>query len=275
MENFPLSEVSLYVKNIEDSRKEWRLMRKLDVLLMILSFLFPIVGILGQISLQLSLFIGGLLFCTSLGSYYTKKTNSRIFSWITYTIFITFLLMIRDQYATTSSLLAHAKIAACVAIIPLVFRFRTYAITVGLLSLWGMLLWDIKEIQSLTVLQRMMNLFSTEKLYLLILVGGFLLGGLLGSTRNRENGNGKQKSPSGFKQKKKRMRPTFKIRLPRLPKLKLKMLKRRGNSSEVKETRSYEQSHKEIASTYENEKQEATSGQGKTRIERRRNRYKR
>lgn len=247
-------------------------MRKLDVLLMLLSCLFPIAGVLGQVPLQLSLFIGGLLFCTSLGSYYTKQMNSRIFSWIAYTIFITFLLAIWGQSVTTSSLIANAKIAACIAVIPLLFRFRTYAITVGLLGLWGMLLWDIKEIQSLSVLNRMMNLFSTEKLYLLILIGSFLLGGLFGSTRNRENSNRKQEKPSVLKQKKKRMRPTFKIRLP---KLKFKMLKRSKKSSKGKETRPYEQSHQEIASTYETEQKSKTKPmQGQTRMERRRNRYK-
>ncbi|WP_141248935.1 DUF3959 family protein, partial [Pseudomonas sp. HAR-UPW-AIA-41] len=112
------------------------------------------------LSLELSLFIGGLLFLTSVGSYYAKRWHSRIFSWIAYTGFITFLLVIWDQYAIMSSITANVKIAACVAIIPLVFRFRTYAITTGLLGLWAILLWDIKEMQSLAVLQRVMNVFK-------------------------------------------------------------------------------------------------------------------
>lgn len=249
-------------------------MKKLDVLLMLLSCLFPIAGIMGQVPLELSLFMGGLLFFTSLGSYYAKRMHSRIFSWIAYTMFITFLFTIWDQDVTTGSLVANMKIAACIAVIPLLFRFRTYAITIGLLGLWGALLWDVKQIQSLAVLQRIMNLLTTERLYLLILVVGFLLGGLFGRTLNRKNSSVKQEKTSMLKQKKKRVRPTFKIRIPSLPRLQFKMLKRGKKSSEIKETRSYEQSHEEIASTYHIEQHNETKPvQGQTRMERRKNRY--
>ncbi|WP_371915517.1 DUF3959 family protein [Pseudomonas sp. HAR-UPW-AIA-41] len=33
--------------------------------------------------------------------------------------------------------------------------------TTGLLGLWAILLWDIKEMQSLAVLQRVMNVFKS------------------------------------------------------------------------------------------------------------------
>ncbi|KEK22802.1 DUF3959 family protein [Bacillus gaemokensis] len=253
-------------------------MKKLDVLLMVLSCLFPIAGIMKQIPLELSLFIGGLLFVTSLGSYYAKRMHSRICSWIAYTIFITFLLAMWNQYVTTSSLVANAKIAACIAVIPFLFRFRTYAITFGLLALWGALLWDIKQIQSLTVLGRIMNLLTTERLYLLLLVVGFLLGGLLANALNRKNSNEKQETTNLFKQKKKRIKPNFKIRIPSLPKFKIKMLKLGRKSSKSKETRTYEPTRKENVPTYhttqtEHQHHEVETTQGQTRMERRKNRY--
>ncbi|MBO1580714.1 DUF3959 family protein [Bacillus sp. XF8] len=253
-------------------------MKKLDVLLMVLSCLFPIAGIMKQIPLELSLYIGGLLFLTSLGSYYAKRMHSRIFSWIAYTIFIIFLLAIWDQYVTMSSLVANAKIAACIAIIPLLFRFRTYAITLGLLALWGALLWDIKQIQSLVVLQRIMNLLTAERLYLLLLVVGFLFGGFLANALHRENSNEKQEKTNLFKQKKKRIKPKFKIRIPSLPRFKVKMLKFGRKSSISKETRTYEPNREERVPTYhttqpESKHHEVETPQGQTRMERRKNRY--
>ncbi|MDC2864340.1 DUF3959 family protein [Bacillus sp. BP-3] len=250
-------------------------MKKLDVLLMVLSALFPVTGLMKQMPLQLSLYIGGLLFLTSFGSYHAKRMHSRIFSWVAYASFITLLLAIWNQYITVDSLIANAKIAACIAIIPFLFRFRTYAITLGLLGLWGMMLWDVKQIQSLAVLQRMMNILTTEKLYLVILVAGFLLGGLLASVLHRDNNN--QEKTNAFKQKQKRMRPTFKIRIPSLPRLKFKMLKFSKKSSKQRDTRKYEQNHQETAPTNHTTPTEQHNDvgtvQGQTRMERRRNRY--
>ncbi|MFZ3194992.1 MAG: DUF3959 family protein, partial [Bacillus mycoides] len=128
-------------------------MKKLDVLLMLLSGLFPIAGMLKQIPLEQSLYIGGLLFFTSFGSYFAKKIYSRICSWIAYAPFITLLLVIWNQDISISSIIANAKIAACIALIPCLFRFRTYGLTFGLFSLWAALLWDIKEVQSLVILE--------------------------------------------------------------------------------------------------------------------------
>ncbi|MFD3449708.1 DUF3959 family protein [Microbacteriaceae bacterium 4G12] len=246
-------------------------MKRLDVLLLVLSALFPVAGIMKQIPLELSLFIGGLLFLTSFGSYYAKERHSRIFSWVAYTAFITLLFVIWNQYVTISSLVANAKIAACIALIPLLFQFRTYAITLGLLSLWGAMLWDVKQIKSLAVLQRMMNLFTTERLYLVILITGFLLGGLLANMLRRD----KQEKTGEWKQKKKRRRPTFRIRIPSLPKLKFKLLKFGKKSSKQREAHTYERNHEEtpIFHTTHLEQQNTSTVQGQTRMERRRNRY--
>ncbi|MEI4804229.1 DUF3959 family protein [Bacillus sp. FJAT-51639] len=250
-------------------------MKKLDVLLMVLSVLFPVTGIMKQMPLQLSLYIGGLLFLTSFGSYHAKRMHSRIFSWVAYAAFITLLLAIWNQYITVDSLIANAKIAACIAVIPFLFRFRTYAITLGLLALWGAMLWDVKQIQSLAVLQRMMNLLTSEKLYLVILVAGFLLGGLLANALHRDNN--KQEKTNTFKQKKKRMRPTFKIRIPSLPRLKFKMLKFGKKSSKQRDTRPYERNYEEQTPTYSATQTEQHNDtgtvQGQTRMERRKNRF--
>lgn len=255
-----------------------RVLKKLDVLLMVLSFLFPIAGIMKKIPLELSFYLGGLLFFTSFGSYYAKRMYSRICSWLAYTIFITFLLAIWNQYVTTSSLLANAKIAACITVIPLLFRFRTYAITLGLLALWGGLLWDIKQAKSLVVLGRIMNLLTSERLYLLLLVVGFLLGGLFANMLKRGSINEKQEKTNLFKQKKKRIKPNFKIRIPSLPRLKVKMPKFSRKSSNSKETRTYEPNREEKTATYhttqtEQQHHEVETMQGQTRMERRRNRY--
>ncbi|WP_410982762.1 DUF3959 family protein [Bacillus cereus] len=253
-------------------------MKKLDVLLMVLSFLFPIAGVMNQVPLELSLYLGGMLFFASFGSYYAKRMYSRICSWLAYTIFITLLLAIWNQYATASSLLANAKIAACIAVIPLILRFRTYAITLGLLALWGGLLWDIKQSQSLAVLGRIMNLLTSERLYLLLLVVGFILGGLLANMLKRGSINEKQEKTNLFKQKKKRIKPKFKIRIPSLPRLKVKMPKFNKRSSNSKETRTYEPNLEERTPTYhtiqpEHQHHEMETTQGQTRMERRRNRY--
>ena len=97
-------------------------MKKLDVLLMLLSGLFPVAGILKQIPLEQSLYIGGLLFLL-VSVVILRKIYSRICSWIAYAPFITLLLVIWHQDISTSSIIANAKIAACIALIPCLFLF--------------------------------------------------------------------------------------------------------------------------------------------------------
>ncbi|WP_433772244.1 DUF3959 family protein [Bacillus wiedmannii] len=252
-------------------------MKKLDVLLMLLSGLFPIAGIIKQIPLEQSLYIGGLLFFTSFGSYFAKKIYSRICSWIAYAPFLTLLLVIWNQDISTSSIIANAKIAACVALIPCLFRFRTYGLTFGLLSLWAALLWDIKEVQSLVILERIMSLMTSHYVYLLFLVGGLILGGLLAMLIHRKEKDNKENT-SLFQQKQKRKRLSFKVRLPRLPKLKMKLFKfGRKTSKRKNPERVHERNYEEPAATYEMTEQidqyKEGTVQGQTRMERRRNKY--
>jgi len=252
--------------------------KKLDVLLMLLSGLFPIAGMLKQIPLEQSLYIGGLLFFTSFGSYFAKKIYSRICSWIAYAPFITLLLVIWNQDISTSAIIANAKIAACIALIPCIFRFRTYGLTLGLFSLWAALLWDIKEVQSLVILERMTSLMTSNYVYLLLLAGGLILGGLLAMLLHRKEKGANKENTSLFKQKKKRNKPTFKIRIPRLPKFKLKLLKFGGKSSKRKTPETiYERNYDEPAQSNQMIEQEpqykVEAIQGQTRLERRRNRH--
>ncbi|MES5955226.1 DUF3959 family protein [Bacillus fungorum] len=255
-------------------------MKKLDVLLMLLSGLFPVAGIMKQIPLEQSLYIGGLLFFTSFGSYFAKKIYSRICSWIAYAPFITLLLVIWNQDISTSSIIANAKIAACIALIPCLFRFRTYGLTLGLLSLWAALLWDIKEVQSLVILERMTSLMTSHYLYLLLLVGGLILGGLLAMLIHRREKNDNKENINLFKQKKKRKKLSFKIPLPRLPKIKMKLIKFGGKASKRKTPEKileYNYEEPASAATYEVTEQihqyKEGTAQGQTRMERRRNRY--
>ncbi|MFX3623474.1 MAG: DUF3959 family protein [Ectobacillus sp.] len=245
-------------------------MKKLDVLLMLLSLLFPVAGIMNQIPLQLSLFMGGLLFITSFGSYFAKRMNSRIFSWAAYTAFIVFLLSLWNQYVTTDSLVANVKVAACIAAVPFLFRFRTYAITIGLLGLWGAVLWDVKEAQSLAVLQRMMHTIPTERLYVFALASGFLLGGWLGNITTpkewREKAN---------KAKRKKKSRKLTIPMPSLPKLKIKIWKFGRKSSAPQKIRPHEPAYEEHIKTVNMEQtSEPEPPRGQTRMERRKNRYR-
>ncbi len=255
-------------------------MKKLDVLLMLLSGLFPVAGIIKQIPLEQSLYIGGLLFFTSFGSYFAKKIYSRICSWIAYAPFITLLLVIWHQDISISSIIANTKIAACVALIPCLFRFRTYGLTFGLVSLWAALLWDIKEVQSLVILERMSSLKTSHYLYILLLIGGLILGGLLAMLLHRKEEDNNKENINLFKQKKKRKRLLFKIRLPRLPKFKMKLFKFGGKVSKRKtpeKIREHNYEEPAPAATYETPEQihqyKEGTVQGQTRMERRRNRY--
>ncbi|HDR6311632.1 TPA: DUF3959 family protein [Bacillus cereus] len=254
-------------------------MKKLDVLLMLLSGLFPVAGIMKQISLEQSLYIGGLLFFTSFGSYFAKKIYSRICSWIAYAPFITLLLVIWNQDISTSSIIANAKIAACVALIPCLFRFRTYGLTFGLFALWAALLWDIKEVQSLVILERMSSLMISNFKYLMLLVGGLILGGIIAMLLHRKEEDNKE-NINLFQQKKKRKKLSFKIPLPKLPKLKVKLFKfgRKVSKRKMPENiREHNYEEPASAATYEMTEQiqqyKEGTAQGKTRMERRRNRY--
>ncbi|HDR7472333.1 hypothetical protein COM21_08665 [Bacillus toyonensis] len=255
-------------------------MKKLDVLLMLLSGLFPIAGMLKQIPLEQSLYIGGLLFFTSFGSYFAKKIYSRICSWIAYAPFITLLLVIWNQDISTSAIIANAKIAACIALIPCIFRFRTYGLTLGLFSLWAALLWDIKEVQSLVILERMTSLMTSNYVYLLLLAGGLILGGLLATLIHRKEKDNNKENINLFHQKKKRKKLSFKMPLPRLPKFKMKLFKFGGKGSKRKtpeKIRKHNYEESAPAATYEMSEQidqyKEDTVQGQTRMERRKNRY--
>ncbi|WIG44253.1 DUF3959 family protein [Bacillus toyonensis] len=255
-------------------------MKKLDVLLMLLSGLFPIAGMLKQIPLEQSLYIGGLLFFTSFGSYFAKKIYSRICSWIAYAPFITLLLVIWNQDISTSAIIANAKIAACIALIPCIFRFRTYGLTLGLFSLWAALLWDIKEVQSLVILERMTSLMASNYVYLLLLAGGLILGGLLATLIHRKEKDNNKENINLFHQKKKRKKLSFKMPLPRLPKFKMKLFKFGGKGSKRKtpeKIRKHNYEESAPAATYEMSEQidqyKEDTVQGQTRMERRKNRY--
>ena len=119
-------------------------MKKLDVLLMLLSGLFPIAGLTKQIPLEQSIYIGGLLFLLVSVVILLKDvfTYMRLDSVCAiYNITVSYLA---SGYCNK---LNHSKCenSACVALIPCLFRFRTYGLTLGLFSLWAALLWDIKS----------------------------------------------------------------------------------------------------------------------------------
>lgn len=219
-------------------------MKKLDVLLIVLSCLFPIAGVMKQFPLTLSLVVGGLLFFISLGSYFAKRTNLRVFSWVAYAVFITFLLLLRNPYITTSSLLENMKISACIAIIPFLFRFRTYAITIGLLGLWASLLWDVKQASSLKALQHIVYVTTSEQIYLLPFGIGFLFGGFLGNITKPAPKREKWWKPNKPKQRKHRKGWKITIPVPRLPKIGGKASKSR-HESPVQQTNSSHESRQE------------------------------
>nr|WP_247739132.1 DUF3959 family protein [Bacillus sp. 165] len=237
---------------------------------MLLSFLFLAGGILKQIPMELSVWIGGLLFLTSVGSYLAKQTGLRIFSWISYTLFSAFLLSIWDQYVTLDSLTANIKIAACISIIPFLLRFRTYAITLSLLSLWGALIWDIKETQSFTVLSGIMNMYTTEQIYAVVLLGGFLIGGWIG--RAAASKTEKKQKKKEKKQKRNRQKLTISV-----PKLTIPKVTFRPKPSVSKNTHENLQNHEEHTIVFNPkhiEKQDMVGQgtKGETRMERRKKR---
>ncbi len=86
-------------------------------------------------------------------------------------------------------------------LIPCLFRFRTYGLTFGLFALWAALLWDIKEVQSLVILERMSSLMTSNFKYLMLLVGGLILGGLIAMLLHRKEEDYKE-NITLFQQKK-------------------------------------------------------------------------
>lgn len=259
-------------------------MKIFDVLLMALSCLLPVLGLMKQIPLELSLFMGGLLFLTSFGSYLAKKTEARLLSWVAYTVFITFLLSLWDQYITTVSLMANGKLAVCIAIIAFLFRFRTYAITFGLIGLWVPVLWKAKQTQSLTAIQNMLQILHGEKINLLIFVIAFLLGGLLGKTIKTEKDRKREEKTNSSKSKKRRNRLRLSIPIPRIsiPKFNFKKIGRKTRANHTRSSdeaqnieQSFEGRSRRYRSIQTDEQVEALSQiEPTTRMERRRIRDK-
>ena len=134
------------------------------------------------------------------------------------------MLIIWHQDISTSSIIANAKIAACIALVPCLFRFRTYGLTFGLFALWSALLWDMKEVQSLVILERMSSLMTSNFKYIMLLVGGLIFGGLLAMLIHRKEKDDNKENINLFKQKE-TQKLSFKIPLPRLPKFRMKLFK--------------------------------------------------
>lgn len=115
--------------------------------------------------------------------------------------------------------------------------------------------------------------------YLMLLVGGLILGGLIAMLLHRKEEDNKE-NITLFQQKKKRKKRSFKIPLPRLPKFKLKLFKFGGKVSKQKtpeKIREHNYEETTPAATYEMAEQihqyKEETAQGQTRMERRRNRY--
>ena len=102
----------------------------------------------------------------------------------------------------------------------------------GLFSLWAALLWDIKEVQSLVILERITSLMTSHYVYILLLIGGLVIGGLLAMFIHRKEKDNNKENINLLEKKRKRL--SFKIRLPRLPKLKMKLFKFGGKESKSK-----------------------------------------
>ena len=148
------------------------------------------------------------------------------------------MLVIWHQDISTSSIIANAKIAACIALIPCLFRFRTYGLTFGLFALWAALLWDMKEVQSLVILERMSSLMTSNFKYIMLLVGGLILGGLLAMLIHRREKDDNKENINLFKQKETE-KLSFKIPLPRLPKFRMQLFKFGGKVSKRKTPEKY------------------------------------
>lgn len=127
----------------ENIHERWfQLFIKVDIFLMILGIIFPIVGLLGIINFKVALLIfilhtGALFFSTR-----AKANRRRIYSGVAYAFFVTgfSLLMLYGEGGEFFPLYQYFLIGIGVAVIPLIFRFRTYAITGGVLGYWLALL---------------------------------------------------------------------------------------------------------------------------------------
>lgn len=250
---------------------------------MALSCLIPVTGFLKQMPLETSLFLGALLFLTSFGSYLAKNTEMRFFSWVAYTLFGTVLLSLWDQYVTTVSIISNGKIAACVAVIAFLLKFRTYAITFAMLSLWAQLLWKVKQLQSIAVLQNILSFLHSEYLYIAIFIVAFLVGGLIGKMFTSRKESNRNEKTTKAKAKKKRHFPRISIPIPRisLPRFSFKRFGRKkknvrknetsDNSENSRMSRMYRVSE-EIKADHSSEMTEQTDKQmviePKTRMER-------
>ncbi|TKH23723.1 DUF3959 family protein, partial [Bacillus cereus] len=110
------------------------------------------------------------------------------------------------------------------------------------------------------------------------LIGGLVIGGLLAMFIHRKEKDNNKENINLLGPKKKRKRLSFKIRLPRLPKLKMKLFKFGGKESKSKmPEKIHEYKYEEPVATYEMTEQidpyKENAVQGQTRMERRRNRY--
>ncbi len=83
----------------------------------------------------------------------------------------------------------------------------------------------------------MSSLMTSHYLYLLLLVGGLILGGLLAMLLHRKENDTDKENINLFHQKKKRKKLSFKIPLPKLPKLKMKLFQVWWKSIKTKNAR--------------------------------------
>jgi len=116
---------------------------KVDIYLMILGLIFPIGGFLGVINLQTALMIFILHTVILLFSSLAKAKKLRIYCGIAYGFFLTSFTFLMVYGKGNFPLYEYFLIGFGAAIVPLIFRFRTYAITGGVIGYWLALLFNI------------------------------------------------------------------------------------------------------------------------------------
>ena len=114
-----------------------------DGILFLLGLLFPLGGVLGFISIEKGLIIGGMHSSVLIFSTLAKQFERRIFSGLTYFCFIVGVLALIDEagilyegYTAYSPWKFYFMYGGIGAIIAFLFNFKGYAITGALLAYW-------------------------------------------------------------------------------------------------------------------------------------------
>jgi len=158
------------------------MLKKLDVAGMLLSLIFIYGAFSGKMPMENGIKTGVLLFILSFLSLQAKKKPNRFKSFAAYLVFFFILCYLSTMNEIESySLQDFLLVSAAISVVPFAFKWKARAITGAVIGYWLTLAFSVLVDGSTeAIFTHYTELSTSDAIYLMPVVGGFLLIGIIG-----------------------------------------------------------------------------------------------